>query len=98
MALELSLADLGRDRWTPWTLSTLPLDLSTSVMCHCRRRGSQVLLGQESHLHVYEQGGIAQVRSPHLPWGQRRLLAAQHFWWKPASQALVGTWGGTVPR
>ncbi|XP_068833918.1 uncharacterized protein [Capricornis sumatraensis] len=32
-----------------------------SVMCHCRRRGSQLLLGRECHLHVYEQGGVAQV-------------------------------------
>lgn len=32
-------------------------------MGHCRRRGSQVLLGQECHLHVYEQGGVAQVRT-----------------------------------
>ncbi|XP_047403509.1 uncharacterized protein R102.4-like isoform X2 [Sciurus carolinensis] len=31
------------------------------VMGHCRRRGSQLLLGQECHLHVYEQGGVAQV-------------------------------------
>lgn len=69
------------------SVSTLPPELSTSVMCHCRRWGSQVLLGQESHLHVYEQGGIAQVRSRHLPWGQRGLLAARHFRWKP-SQAL----------
>lgn len=36
---------------------------SVSVMGHCRRRGSQVLLGQECHLHVYEQGGVAQVRT-----------------------------------
>ncbi|XP_036052936.1 probable low-specificity L-threonine aldolase 1 isoform X2 [Onychomys torridus] len=36
-----------------------------SVMCHCRRRGSQVLLGQECHLHVYEQGGVAQIAGVH---------------------------------
>ncbi|XP_057357741.1 uncharacterized protein LOC118925046 isoform X2 [Manis pentadactyla] len=36
-----------------------------SVMCHCRRRGSQLLLGQESHLHVYEQGGVAQIAGVH---------------------------------
>lgn len=34
-------------------------------MCHCQRRGSQILLGQECHLHVYEQGGVAQVRTRH---------------------------------
>ncbi|NP_082195.2 threonine aldolase 1 [Mus musculus] len=46
-----------------------------SVMGHCRRRGSQVLLGQECHLHVYEQGGVAQIAGVHshplpdLPYG-----------------------------
>ncbi|KAM7334653.1 uncharacterized protein [Alexandromys fortis] len=36
-----------------------------SVMGHCRRRGSQVLLGQECHLHIYEQGGVAQIAGVH---------------------------------
>lgn len=36
---------------------------SVSVMGHCRRRGSQLLLGQQYHLQVYEQGGVAQVRT-----------------------------------
>lgn len=36
-----------------------------SVMCHCRRRGSQLLLGQECHVHVYEQGGVAQIAGVH---------------------------------
>ncbi|KAM4842954.1 uncharacterized protein RHO17_019571 [Thomomys bottae] len=36
-----------------------------SVMGHCRRRGSQLLLGQESHLHVYEQGLVAQIAGVH---------------------------------
>ncbi|XP_028912606.1 probable low-specificity L-threonine aldolase 2 [Ornithorhynchus anatinus] len=36
-----------------------------AVMCHCPRRGSQLLLGQESHLHVYEQGGVAQIAGVH---------------------------------
>nr|XP_045014937.1 probable low-specificity L-threonine aldolase 2 [Jaculus jaculus] len=36
-----------------------------SVMGHCRRRGSQLLLGQECHLHVYEQGGVAQIAGVH---------------------------------
>ena len=48
---------------------------STLVMCHCRRRGSQLLLGHECHIHVYEQGGVAQVSTQHLsPWGQHRML------------------------
>ncbi|XP_058417752.1 uncharacterized protein LOC131417811 isoform X2 [Diceros bicornis minor] len=54
-----------------------------SVMCHCRRRGSQLLLGQECHLHVYEQGGVAQVRtqlpSPGASGGCSALLVGTCF-------------------
>ncbi|XP_075072821.1 uncharacterized protein LOC142161255 isoform X2 [Mixophyes fleayi] len=32
-----------------------------SVMGHCRIRGGEVLLGDESHMYIYEQGSIAQV-------------------------------------
>nr|XP_003778957.1 unnamed protein product [Pongo abelii] len=61
MAVEL--LGLGRTLFVPSnTMANL-----ISVMCHCRRRGSQLLLGQECHLHVYEQGGAAQVRSRHSP-------------------------------
>lgn len=34
---------------------------SLAVMCHCQRRGAQVILGRDSHLHLYEHGGVAQV-------------------------------------
>nr|XP_054391958.1 uncharacterized protein LOC100449110 [Pongo abelii] len=55
MAVEL--LGLGRTLFVPSnTMANL-----ISVMCHCRRRGSQLLLGQECHLHVYEQGGAAQM-------------------------------------
>ncbi|XP_013002552.1 uncharacterized protein R102.4-like isoform X2 [Cavia porcellus] len=42
-----------------------------AVMGHCRRRGSQVLLGQECHLQVYEQGGLAQVHLLARTYGAR---------------------------
>ncbi|XP_068120411.1 uncharacterized protein [Hyperolius riggenbachi] len=32
-----------------------------SIMTHCRVRGSEVLVGDQSHLYFYEQGGAAQV-------------------------------------
>ena len=32
-----------------------------SVMSHCWGRGLEVILGDKSHIHIYEQGGIAQV-------------------------------------
>ncbi|XP_012369949.1 probable low-specificity L-threonine aldolase 1 isoform X1 [Octodon degus] len=50
-----------------------------SVMVHCRRRGSQLLLGQECHIQVYEQGGVAQLAGvlshplPDLPHGMLDL-------------------------
>jgi threonine aldolase len=32
-----------------------------AVMVHCEVRGSEVILGADSHIHIYEQGGIATV-------------------------------------
>ncbi|XP_062976218.1 uncharacterized protein LOC134394573 [Elgaria multicarinata webbii] len=36
-----------------------------AVMCHCQRRGAQVLLGREAHIHVFTHGGVAQVAGVH---------------------------------
>ncbi|KAM6194226.1 uncharacterized protein WM294_010956 [Sarcoramphus papa] len=36
-----------------------------AVMCHCQRRGGQLLLGRDTHLHLYEHGGAAQVAGVH---------------------------------
>ena len=30
-------------------------------MCHCNERGSEVILGDKSHIAVYEQGNVAQL-------------------------------------
>merc|ERR1719235_2927249 len=35
-----------------------------SVMVHCGR-GDEALLGDKSHIHIYEQGGIAQIGGVH---------------------------------
>uniref|UniRef100_A0A8C5QYU6 Aromatic amino acid beta-eliminating lyase/threonine aldolase domain-containing protein n=2 Tax=Leptobrachium leishanense TaxID=445787 RepID=A0A8C5QYU6_9ANUR len=32
-----------------------------SIMCHCRSRGVEVLIGDESHICMYEQGSSAQI-------------------------------------
>lgn len=32
-----------------------------SVMTHCTKRGSEVILGSKCHIHIYEQAGIAQI-------------------------------------
>ncbi|XP_021096803.1 probable low-specificity L-threonine aldolase 2 isoform X4 [Heterocephalus glaber] len=80
-----------RGRWVPEESMPSPALLpSVSVMGHCRRRGSQLLLGQECHLQVYEQGGVAQLAGvlanplPDLPHGTldlaelQRVLARGH--------------------
>ncbi|WVZ86397.1 hypothetical protein U9M48_033186 [Paspalum notatum var. saurae] len=36
-----------------------------SVLAHCDVRGSEVILGDASHIHVYENGGIATVGGVH---------------------------------
>uniref|UniRef100_A0A8B9RDY6 Threonine aldolase 1 n=2 Tax=Astyanax mexicanus TaxID=7994 RepID=A0A8B9RDY6_ASTMX len=36
-----------------------------SVMVHCRERGDEMILGDLSHLHIYEQGGSAQLAGVH---------------------------------
>ncbi|KAA0200395.1 hypothetical protein HAZT_HAZT004520 [Hyalella azteca] len=35
------------------------------VLTHCWMRGSEVILGDQSHLHVWAQGGIAQIGNIH---------------------------------
>ncbi|KAH9287838.1 hypothetical protein KI387_031955, partial [Taxus chinensis] len=39
-----------------------------SVLVHCEVRGSEVILGKNSHIHVYENGGISTIGHvyPHL--------------------------------
>ena len=32
-----------------------------SVMCHCPRRGDEVIIGDRSHIAMWEQGGVAQL-------------------------------------
>ena len=36
-----------------------------AVMCHCWGRGEEVLLGDKSHMSLFEQGGIAQIGNVH---------------------------------
>uniref|UniRef100_A0A8C4SZZ6 Threonine aldolase 1 n=1 Tax=Erpetoichthys calabaricus TaxID=27687 RepID=A0A8C4SZZ6_ERPCA len=36
-----------------------------SVMTHCRERGEEIIVGDQAHLHVYEQGGSAQCAGVH---------------------------------
>ncbi|XP_068610575.1 uncharacterized protein [Brachionichthys hirsutus] len=43
-----------------------------AVMVHCRERDDEVILGDLSHIQIYEQGGTAQVSGPA---GPLRLVA-----------------------
>ena len=36
-----------------------------SVLVHCDIRGSEVILGDNSHIHIYENGGIATIGGVH---------------------------------
>nr|XP_055033175.1 threonine aldolase 1 isoform X3 [Misgurnus anguillicaudatus] len=36
-----------------------------SVMVHCRERGDEMIVGDLSHIHIYEQGGCAQLAGVH---------------------------------
>lgn len=37
------------------------------VMAHCRERDDEMIVGDLSHMHVFTQGGSAQVSGPPLP-------------------------------
>ncbi|XP_058214328.1 low-specificity L-threonine aldolase 1-like [Rhododendron vialii] len=36
-----------------------------SVLVHCEIRGSEVILGDKSHIHIYENGGISTIGGVH---------------------------------
>ncbi|KAL5566879.1 hypothetical protein UlMin_030043 [Ulmus minor] len=36
-----------------------------SILVHCEMRGSEVILGDNSHMHMYENGGISIIGSVH---------------------------------
>ena len=36
-----------------------------SVLVHCDIRGSEVVLGNNSHIHIYENGGISTIGGVH---------------------------------
>ncbi|XP_041072744.1 threonine aldolase 1 isoform X1 [Carcharodon carcharias] len=36
-----------------------------SVMCHCQERGAELIVGDRAHIHLHEQGGVAQIAGIH---------------------------------
>lgn len=55
-------------------------------MCHCQRRGAQLILGRDAHLHLYEHGGAAQVGAA----GGQDAARAGGARWHPAAQGQEG--------
>lgn len=49
-----------------------------AVMVHCRERGDEMIVGDLSHLHIYEQGGSAQVGVPEQLWSDPLHLFPHH--------------------
>lgn len=55
----------------------------TAVLAWCGRRGSEMILGDSSHIHVYEQGGVSQFGGvathmlPNQPDGSFDLAAVE---------------------
>merc|ERR1719249_184354 len=43
-----------------------------AVLCHCPGRGEEVLLGDSSHIHLWEQGGLAMLGGLHTRTIQNR--------------------------
>uniref|UniRef100_A0A061RI36 Threonine aldolase n=2 Tax=Tetraselmis sp. GSL018 TaxID=582737 RepID=A0A061RI36_9CHLO len=54
-----------------------------AIMVHCDSRGSEMILGDKSHIHIYEQGGCSQIAAvhpralPNLPDGTIDLSAVE---------------------
>ncbi|CAB1412913.1 unnamed protein product [Pleuronectes platessa] len=44
-----------------------------AVMVHCRERDDEMIVGDVSHIHIYEQGGSAQLAGVHANTGGRVL-------------------------
>jgi len=36
-----------------------------SILCHCRSRGDEYIIGNEAHIYFYEQGGASQLGGAH---------------------------------
>lgn len=59
-----------------WREENLNVCTFDSVMVHCRERGDEMIVGDLSHMHIYEQGGSAQVSST----PGRLHLFPPHLW------------------
>ncbi|KAG0718365.1 putative low-specificity L-threonine aldolase 1 [Chionoecetes opilio] len=63
-ALEDKVAKL-LDKQAALFVPTGTMSNLLAVLTHCHQRGSEVILGHLSHIHLYEQGGISQLGGVH---------------------------------
>ncbi|KAI4807775.1 hypothetical protein KUCAC02_027561 [Chaenocephalus aceratus] len=52
-------------KWSALFVPTGTMSNLIAVMVHCRERGDEMIVGNLSHLHIYEQGGSAQLAGVH---------------------------------
>ncbi|XP_066938923.1 uncharacterized protein [Macrobrachium rosenbergii] len=64
IALEHKVADMLQKEAALFVLSGTMGNL-LCVMTHCDKRGSEILLGNLSHIHLWEQGNISQLGGVH---------------------------------
>ncbi|XP_065118566.2 uncharacterized protein [Paramisgurnus dabryanus] len=57
MRKAMAKAELGDDVFAE--------DPTVNVMVHCRERGDEMIVGDLSHIYIYEQGGSAQLAGVH---------------------------------
>ncbi|EPS60604.1 hypothetical protein M569_14199, partial [Genlisea aurea] len=62
--LELEMAKIMGKEAALFTPSGTMANL-ISVLTHCQIRGSEVILGDYSHIHIYENGGISTIGGVH---------------------------------
>ncbi|KAM3591685.1 uncharacterized protein V6R79_005770 [Siganus canaliculatus] len=62
--LQVIAADMFKMESTMFVPSGTMSNL-IAVMVHCRERGDEIIVGDLSHIHVYEQGGSAQLAGVH---------------------------------
>ncbi|XP_010463930.1 PREDICTED: probable low-specificity L-threonine aldolase 2 [Camelina sativa] len=64
MRLEKEMAEIAGKEAAMFVPSGTMANL-ISVLIHCDERGSEVILGDDSHIHIYENGGVSSLGGVH---------------------------------
>ncbi|KAF4665181.1 putative low-specificity L-threonine aldolase 1 [Perkinsus olseni] len=46
-------------------LPTATMSNLVAMLVHCEKRGSEIILGDKAHMHIYEQGGYSTIAGAH---------------------------------